>query len=747
MQLDQAIAQLLTNASNQTDTTSTPASKLDTLLNSLFSNSETSAAENGQLSDAAFAQLAKAAAEGKTEIFTALVDAEKAEPPSREPTLLMAAVMANQLSVAQALLAAGADVNTKIKEFFEFNALHFAVKNENIAMVALLLEAGADPNWANANPGYSPIVKAIKQSRADIVKLLLDHGAQVKFETGFKPLVQAAQYDSADIISLLLDAGCNPNDADFNGSALKVACTRCNVAVIQKLLEAGAETERAAFLSIFGAPFMAKQLSGLLGDQPDPTAQIPAAIQTFIDAGMDVNVQGQDGTTALILAICENYGEVVNQLLTAGADPNLKGKLWAMLRQQSDDQEVARQYGYITTPLNLAAAFGYADIVRSLLANGADLSLADEKGALPVNIAIKEGHQSIIELLKAAGASVNEDDREATDAALIGAAKKGHIDILRSALSKGANPNASQLSAGRGKREKTALMFAAEQGHLEAMKQLIASGADVNLSDRPNQKLGKTPLMCAAQNNHADIARCLLKSGAAIDTKDKRGQTALFYAVETEATETVEVLIEAGADVQKKSWDGTPFEIAAYTNHRISKLVTEADKQSTSPQSKAARVEMMSAAAFGGNATLIRELLHQGVSPDAVDEDGGSTLMMAAAKGHSTIVQILLAAGATVDLADCAGETALFKAAYWGKADTIELLISAGADVNRANSSKMTPLMSALAWNSVESVKLLLKAGANATVRNSDGRTVLAIALAEGKSAIAQTLKDAGITA
>ena len=742
MQLDQAIAQALSNLSGA-DNANKPTSKIDSLFGQLFPTTSSEAADSAA---AAFKELAEAAVKGEAEIFSALIEAEKAQPPGNEPTLLMSAVMANEFDVAKALVAAGTDVNVKIKEFFEFNALHFAVKNQNAAMVKLLLEAGADPNWINKNPGFAPITKAVKESNAEIVRALLAHGAEVQFETGFKLIVEAAQCADAEVVDLLLEAGCDPNECDSNGSALRAASTRCNVGAVQALLAAGAEVDNGAFLSVFGAPFMAKQLSGLLGEQPDPTADIPFVIQAFIKAGVDVNGQGQDGTTALILAICENYKDVVEQLLAAGADPNLQGKLWAMmLYQSSDNQEVARQYAYRTTPLNLAVAFGYEEIVRSLLSHDANISLADEKGVLPIDVAVKEGHQEIVDLLKSAGATVNEEDTAAFDKALIGAAKKGNLDVLQSALEKGADPNANQPSNNRRKREKTAMMFASEQGHLEIVRLLVENGANVNLSDRPGKKLGKTPLMCAAQTNQFETVRFLLEQGAAVDAQNKRGQTALFYAVEEEAVEAVEVLLEYGSDVQKKGWDGTPFEIAVYSDPAIGKMITEADKAKPSRQSQAARVEMLSSAAFDNNVALVRDLIQQGVDVNGT-EDGFSALMMAASQGYDTIVQILIAAGANVDAKDAEGETALFKAAYWGKPEIIKLLLSAGANANNTNTSGTTALMSTLVWNSADSVRVLLEAGADATAKNNEGYSVLAIARAERKRRIVEILQEAGVT-
>ena len=746
MDLNQAIAKLLSQKDDTQLQDSTLSETIGQIVQLVSGNQSTQAGSN-QDAEAVFAQLAEAARSGQQGIFQELIEAEQQNPPTEGTTLLIAAVMADRLEVVNALISAGADVNAKIKQFFEFNALSFAIKNENLAIAKALLEAGADPNWSNASPAIAPLTEAINQNNVELVRLLLDYQASIKFETRFDPLVKAAQQDNPELIQLLLEAGCSPNTSDSSGSPLSQACSRCHVETIKTLLAAGANPG-TELLRIFGAPFLAEQMSGLLGEQPDPTPKIPLAIQAFIDAGADLDVQGQDGTTALTLAISAGYLDVVNTLLGAGANPNLPGQLaYMMALQEPEMQPLMERYAQATPPLSLAAAFGNTEIVQLLIEGGADMDLTDEQGRSAIAIAIQEGHQEIVQLLEKAGARVSSDATTGSAEALLGAAKQSNVEILRSALAAGIDPNISEAPTGRQRRHKTALMYAAEGGHLEAVKMLVESGATVNLSDRPGKKLGKTPLMYAAEQDRANVVRFLLEAGATVDAQDKRGQTALFYAVQEESAAAVEVLLEFGADPHKKSWDGTPFEQTTYSSKKITQLVTAADRQKSSSTHKAARQEMLRSAAFDGNADLVRDLIHQGVNVNAADRDKGWTaLIYGAAKGSLTVVQLLLAAGADVNLAATSGQTAVSEAAYWGHAEVLNLLISAGAALNVPDRENgWTPVMKTVVWENTEILRLLLDAGADATLRDHEGRTVLAIALADGKGAIVEVLQQAGI--
>jgi ankyrin repeat protein len=680
MDLSQAIANLLKQEGDAEPKRSTWNELLGDLLQRIAGNQFDQLAKMPE-SQEIFEQLAEMARSGRQDFFNELVKAEQQYASGDQPSLLMAAVMANRVEVVKALLVAGADVHAKIKQFFEFNALDFAVRNSNLEMAKVLLEGGADPNWINHSPGSTPIIKAIKNNHIEWVSLLLKYGASVVFTTGFKPLVEATQQGSPEMIRLLLGAGCPVNDRDYSGtSALRNACIYCNVEVIKTLLDSGAEFDPfgADFLAIFGAPFFMRQISGLMGEQPDPTARIPQAIHAFIDAGANVDVQGQDGTTALTLAVSEGYLDVVKMLLEAGANPNLKGKLSAMMFfQNSDRHSFLRQYAQPTTALNLAAAFGHTNIAQVLIEYGSDLNLVDEQGRDALAIATKEGHQEIVRLLSKS-CSLSEVATISTDA-LLGAAKQGNLETLRSALAAGIDPNTSEAFVGRNRRDKTALMFAAEAGHLECVQILLAQGADVNLSDRPGKKLGKTPLMYAAQHHHGEITHLLLVAGALVNVQDKRGETALLYAVQEKADRAVEHLLSFGANIHQKSWEGTPFEAATYAGDRIARLMTAADRENPTANSLTAAEEMLRAATFSGNVELVRDLIQQGVNVNAAEHNGWTALMYSAATGQMTIVQLLLAAGADVNLESTSGQTALSEARYWKHTEVADLLVSAGA--------------------------------------------------------------------
>ncbi|MFA5081335.1 MAG: ankyrin repeat domain-containing protein [Hydrogenophilaceae bacterium] len=139
------------------------------------------------------------------------------------------------------------------------------------------------------------------------------------------------------------------------------------------------------------------------------------------------------------------------------------------------------------------------------------------------------------------------------------------------------------------------------------------------------------------------------------------------------------------------------------------------------------------AAAQGGNAGAVRQLLAAGANPDWADETGATPLMAAAAAGHLDAVEALLEAGAEVDATDANGWTALFKAVYNHELDTgfagvAKTLIDAGANANATIHFGITPLMLAAGGGEGAVCEVLLAAGADPNAVNEAGRTALQMA-------------------
>lgn len=129
---------------------------------------------------------------------------------------------------------------------------------------------------------------------------------------------------------------------------------------------------------------------------------------------------------------------------------------------------------------------------------------------------------------------VNIDIGRGSDAGtlLIRASWKGHLEVVKYLVKKGANIN--EQSEDR----LTSLMAASNWGYLKMVKYLIERGAKVDRQDI----FGKTALMRASDLGSLEIIKYLIENGASVDKQDIDGKTALDIASEEERLDVVEYL-------------------------------------------------------------------------------------------------------------------------------------------------------------------------------------------------------------
>jgi ankyrin repeat protein/Flp pilus assembly protein TadD len=123
-----------------------------------------------------------------------------------------------------------------------------------------------------------------------------------------------------------------------------------------------------------------------------------------------------------------------------------------------------------------------------------------------------------------------------------------------------------------------------------------------------------------------------------------------------------------------------------------------------------------------------------------IDEQGRTTLMLAAGKGRADLVPAIVAAGVDVNAGDKDGDAALYYAATNGKLDVIDALLKAGAKINAANKKGSTALIGSAAEGFAPVVKLLLARGARPDQGDVDGDNALILASALGKTDVIEAL-------
>lgn len=255
--------------------------------------------------------------------------------------LYAAAGLANHPALARLLLQRGADPNTP-------SALYHTAFHRDHACLRLLLEHGA------RDEGTSTLGAAISVADTDAVRLLLDAGvdpripipadafAEADDEPPIPPLRAAIQWRAApEVIELLLTRGADP-DADVAAtgpSAYQIAARRGEETIVELLRNHGSHDDASVIDTFLGACARADRTTArtLLETNPDLLSRLTTQdhahlvdaaehggvqpVTVMLDLGFPIDARrDSDGATALHTAAYAGRADVVRLLIAAGAD-------------------------------------------------------------------------------------------------------------------------------------------------------------------------------------------------------------------------------------------------------------------------------------------------------------------------------------------------------------------------------------------------------------------------------------------
>lgn len=277
-------------------------------------------------------------------------------------------------------------------------------------------------------------------------------------------------------------------------------------------------------------------------------------VSRLLALDIDVNAADQLGETLLMHAALHVGPEVMRWLLDRGADPNLANHAGAtpLMRATADLRKVRllieagvrvdHQSQLGRTALLIAARRpGAGQIVKELLAAGADPNVEDERGVTPLMEAARAGDVASLRILIGAGVEINQT-RNNGRTALIAAVRSREQEAVQLLLDHGADVNIQALEGVSSNSEDTALTMAAARGVPGIVRALIEQGADIEVRNA----IGYTPLMQAACSDYVDAETVgiLLEAGADIGPRGLDGETALSLARKRGNTAIVQLLLE-----------------------------------------------------------------------------------------------------------------------------------------------------------------------------------------------------------
>lgn len=323
------------------------------------------------------------------------------------------------------------------------------------------------------------------------------------------------------------------------------------------------------------------------------------------------------------------------------------------------------------TALTLACAGGHAELVRLLIAKGANIEHRDKKFFTPLILSATAGHVDVVQILLENGAEIEAQSERTKDTALSLACSGGRYEVVELLLNKQANKEHRNVS------DYTPLSLAASGGYVAIIKLLLSKSAEIN--SRTGSKLGISPLMLAAMNGHTAAVKLLLDMGSDINAQiETNRNTALTLACFQGRHEVVSLLVDRKANIEHRAKTGlTP----------------------------------LMEAASGGYVEVGRVLLDKGADVNAppVPSSRDTALTIAADKGHYRFVELLLHRGASVDVKNKKGNSPLWLACNGGHSDVVSLLVQADADIDSQDNRKVSCLMAAFRRGHIKVVKWMVK--------------------------------------
>jgi len=378
----------------------------------------------------------------------------------------------------------------------------------------------------------SALIKAATNGDLTSIHEKLKDGEKVNDvdSNGWSALMWAVYYRQSSAVDLLLENGADPNSQSTDSrksyargtTALIIAANDCQEDLVKALLQKNSRKELADAAGLTAEACARRNecptVLRALGLKAAGSSALDAILKE-IEAGKSVNAPDANGWTPLMQAVLANDLPTTELLLQKGADTNLQSTA------------LVKPYSAGTTALIIAAQGGLDDQAMALLKKNAKPDLMDTDGKTAADHARKGKYVTTLGVL---GACIDPD-----------------MDVLIQ------NIKAGKRSVNApGNNGWTTLMYAVFNQDLTATRILLDLGADPNIQstdasalkiDRDYIPKGTTALIIASRLNQGELATLLVRKNANSKLADDKGGNAIAYALEADAWEVQNSLLDRTA--------------------------------------------------------------------------------------------------------------------------------------------------------------------------------------------------------
>ncbi|XP_032982279.1 transient receptor potential cation channel subfamily A member 1 isoform X1 [Rhinolophus ferrumequinum] len=470
----------------------------------------------------------------------------------------------------------------------------------------------------------SPLHHAAEEGQVELMDMIIHDSScevlNVMDNYGNTPLHRAAEKNQVESVKFLLSEGANPNLRNRNMMApLHLAVQGLHNQVVKVLIE---------------------------------------------HSSTNINLEGENGNTAVIIACSKDNSEALQMLLNKGAKP-CKSNKWGCF------------------PVHQAAFSGAKKCMEIILKFGeengynrqAHINFVNNGKSSPLHMAVQSGDLEMIKMCLDNGAQL-ELIENGKCTALHFAATQGATEIVKLMIS--SYSGSSDIVNARDGNEETLLHRASLFDHHELAEYLISVGADINSTDSE----GRSPLLLATASASWNVVNLLLSKGAHVDIKDHLGRNFLHltvqqpYGLKNLQPEFMQMQHIKELVMDEDNDGCTPLHYACRQGVPVSVNNLLDFNVSIHSKSKDKKSPLHFAASYGRINTCQRllqdmsdtRLLNEG------DLHGMTPLHLAAKNGHDKVVQLLLRRGALF-LSDHNGWTALHHASLGGYTQTMKVIL------------------------------------------------------------------------
>ena len=607
-----------------------------------------------------------------------------------------------------------------------------------------LVGCAVDPTLEN----YS---QAIQENDLETIKEIESNGEYGKHGRIYFPLHDAIDANQSELFSYFVEKGYDIEGIKYNRTPLSYAAYQGNFAALEKLIELGAD---------LNSPDSNRRPPlGVDSYVRSNTSDAVKIAELLINSGADIFFKDSKGKDLVEL---NSENEEVSKLIQMHQDFVKTGSV--MIREAIQENNVDRVLKLLENKrlinekisslplLTFAVINGNVEIVKTILADGADVNLVNKRGAwTPLLYSIYYNRPEVAVVLIDSGADVNlaNNDGWAPLHVTVNIQENQSHDGAKLAemlIQAGADIN-QQTNTGR-----TPLNLSVANNWMNTFKVLLKSQANLNLADSDDW----SPLYRAVSDNKPEMVSALIKAGADVNLATSDGWTPLLNAVSENKPEMVSALIKAGADVNLAAsngwaplhWTVNSKENQAHEGEALAKLLLQAGADINQQTNTGSTPLYLSVANNWMN--TFKALLKAKANLNLATNSGWTPLLNAVSENKPGMVSALIKAGADVNLANNNGWAPLHwtvnskeDQAHEGEA-LAKLLLQAGADINQQTNTGSTPLYLSVANNWMNTFKALLKAKANLNLATNNGWTPLLNAVSENKPEMVSALIKAG---